>query len=373
MKTTLKIALGSIGLLSGLAQAQSSVTLYGVIDIGMNYVSNRAGGKVFALTDGPPQAGRWGLKGDEDLGGGIHAIFTLENGFTVKDGLLSQGGRMFGRQAFVGLTKADIGTVTFGRQYDPVVDYLAPPSSNGAYAGGYFGHLFDLDNTGNDFRVDNSIKFKSASYAGLSFSTIYGFSNQASGIKDNRVYGIGAGYQNASFSIGTAYEQLDNPGRNVDGALSSSADAVFVAARQRIFGVGSTFTWGGLWTGIEWTRAVVDGIVSGPIVANYFRLDSYEINSKYMISPAAYVGGGYVFSNARQQTAGTETSPKWHQFNLMVDYFLSKRTDIFAMAIYQMAAGDATFAFIYGNGATSIQSPGHARQFVTRVGIRHKF
>jgi general bacterial porin, GBP family len=378
MNTKLKLAAAAVGLsfISSAAHAQASVTLYGIIDVGFNYVSNQKAGngaKNFVLVDGPPQASRWGLKGAEPLGGGVNAVFVLENGFVVNSGALGQGGRMFGRQAYVGLSGSDWGALTFGRQYDSVVDYIAPATGDGTYGGGYFGHMFDADNMGNDFRVQNSAKFKSNSLGGFSFSSVYGMSNQAGGFNKNRAWSVGGGYTNGGLSIGAAYEQLDNPGTNADGAISSSADAPFVAGRQRIYGVGATYTLGALWTGLAYTRTVLNGITSGPIVSDYLRLDSFEANARYNLTPALFVAGGYIYTDGRQGTGANETSPKWHQFNLMLDYLLSKRTDVFLMAIYQKAAGDATFAFIYGNGSTSIQSPGTAHQVVTRIGIRHKF
>ncbi|MFM0089293.1 porin [Paraburkholderia sediminicola] len=365
-----------LGIASTAAHAQSSVTLYGIIDAGVNYVSNLKsgnGGHAFSLVDGPPQASRWGIKGAEDLGGGMKAIFTLENGFSIANGTLSQGGRMFGRQAYVGVTGDNWGTLTAGRQYDSVVDYLAGPTANGTYGGGYFSHMFDSDNTDNNLRVDNSLKFKSLTYAGFSMSALYGFSNQAGAVNKNQALSVGAGYTNGPISIGAAYEQFDNPGANTDGAVSSTADATFVAGRQRIFGVGGTYTIGPVKAGLEWTRTVLNGITSGPIVANYLRLDNYEINARYDITPAVFVGGGYTFTDGKQSTGANTIDPKWHQVNLMLDYSLSKRTDVFLIGVFQKAAGDATFAYIYGNGSTSIQSPGSAKQVVARVGIRHKF
>jgi len=120
--------------------AQSSVTLYGVIDEGFNYTSNVGGHSNEQLQSGYAQGSRWGLKGSEDLGGGLKALFQLENGFDVNSGNLNQGGRMFGRQAYVGLSSAKLGTVTLGRQYDSVVDYLAPLTANGNWAGYLMSH-----------------------------------------------------------------------------------------------------------------------------------------------------------------------------------------------------------------------------------------
>src|SRR5579864_4910707 len=82
-------ALGAAG--NGCAHAQSSVTLYGIISTGIEYVSNVKGSHLFALANGGMMPPRWGLRGDEDLGGGTHAIFTLENGFSITSGAMLGG------------------------------------------------------------------------------------------------------------------------------------------------------------------------------------------------------------------------------------------------------------------------------------------
>ncbi len=83
---------------AGSAQAQNSVTLYGVVDNSLGYVHNESGNSnLVGMTGAELQGDRWGLKGEEDLGGGIKAMFKLENGFNVTNGQLGQGGREFGR------------------------------------------------------------------------------------------------------------------------------------------------------------------------------------------------------------------------------------------------------------------------------------
>ena len=115
-----KLALGSMLLgISASSFAQSSVTLYGIIDTGIELVThaNAAGDSVVrmpGITGEFPS--RWGIRGKEGLGGGLSAVFILESGFNTKAGTLNQGGRLFGRQAFVGL-ESPYGTLTFGRQY----------------------------------------------------------------------------------------------------------------------------------------------------------------------------------------------------------------------------------------------------------------
>src|SRR5690348_3984282 len=92
---------------SSASHAQSAVTLYGVIDTGVEYVTNVGPQKssvvrMPTLTASLPSL--WGLRGKEDLGGGLSAVFVLESGFAPAQGTLNQGGRLFGRQAYVGLS-----------------------------------------------------------------------------------------------------------------------------------------------------------------------------------------------------------------------------------------------------------------------------
>lgn len=102
---------------TGAVHAQN-VTLYGVIDTGVERVSNTAAGGT--ITRMPSNTGilasRWGMRGREDLGGGLSAVFTLESGFSPDTGASGQGGRLFGRQSYVGLS-GDWGAITAGRQY----------------------------------------------------------------------------------------------------------------------------------------------------------------------------------------------------------------------------------------------------------------
>src|SRR5471030_3382439 len=104
------LALTAMGAFS-VAHAQSSVTLYGIIDEGINYASNSGGHTLYNLSSGVLQGSRFGLRGKEDLGSGLSAVFVLENGFDVNTGKLGQGGLMFGRQAWTGLS-SDQGTLT---------------------------------------------------------------------------------------------------------------------------------------------------------------------------------------------------------------------------------------------------------------------
>src|ERR1700761_3316726 len=119
-KTT--IALMTLPLVASSAYAQSLVTLYGFVDEGLVYVNNQSGHANVETITGQTSGSRWGLRGSEDLGGGLKAVFTRENGFDASNGKLLQGNREFGRQAFVGLSSDRWGALTLGRQYDPMTE-----------------------------------------------------------------------------------------------------------------------------------------------------------------------------------------------------------------------------------------------------------
>lgn len=112
------------------AHAQSSVTLYGVVDDSLAYVNNQQGHSNVYMRDGNLYASKFGLRGDEDLGGGTHAIFDLQSGFNLNNGAQSAAGLIFNRQAFVGLRNDHYGTMTAGRQYTPYFLFVGPYASS---------------------------------------------------------------------------------------------------------------------------------------------------------------------------------------------------------------------------------------------------
>jgi predicted porin len=161
---------------SSASHAQSSVVLYGVFDTGVEYVTNVGPQKSSSvhmptLTASLPSL--WGLRGKEDLGGGLSAVFVLESGFAPSQGTLNQGGRLFGRQAYVGLS-GRWGTLTLGRQYSQIFwavltgDTLAP----NIYAAA------DLDPYLTQPRVDNAIAYTFTS-SGLTVAVTYSLGRDA--------------------------------------------------------------------------------------------------------------------------------------------------------------------------------------------------
>ncbi|MDR5833225.1 porin [Caballeronia sp. LZ034LL] len=385
MKKTLMVA-ALTGVFATAAHAQSSVTLYGLIDAGITYTNNNvttAGGtghSNFKATSGSVNGSRWGLRGAEDLGGGLKAIFTLENGFNIMNGTNGQGGREFGRQAYVGLSSTQFGAVTLGRQYDSVVDFVGPLALTGTqYGGTQFAHPFDNDNLDNTFRVNNSIKYTSANYAGFKLGAMYGFSNEAGGFADNRAYSVGASYNYGPLNVAGAYMQLNNVGsatNNIAGAVGSD-NSPFTAGRQRIFGGGINYAFGPATVGFVFTQTMLDNATSLNNVAtnagninlgdSHVRFTNYEVNGRYNLTPALSVAGAYTYTDSR--IAGEK--PKFHQFSLQTAYALSKRTDVYLQGEYQHMTDDDGLpigATINGVGMSS-----SSNQVSATVGVRHRF
>jgi general bacterial porin, GBP family len=371
------------------AHAQSSVTLYGVIDAGVVYANNShvpgsaSSGQSWGVGSGTVSNTLWGLKGSEDLGGGMHAIFKLESGFNVNNGAFTQPNEIFGRQSYVGVQSNQYGTVTLGKQYDSTVDYVAPLSAAGQDLGNNLAaHPFDNDNLDSSFSINNSVKYESANYSGFKFGGLYGFSNQAGGFSDNRAYSAGASYANGPLSIAASYMQINNPGGggNPGGAVSSADNtAPFVAARQRTFGGGVNYAFGPATVGLVYTHTKLDGLDAintndgySALSGNSLRFDNYEINTRYALTPALSLAGAYTFTNGSFSTNTGDTKPKYHQFSLLADYGLSKRTDVYLEGVYQHASGGD--GGLLGDAAINGVSPSTTdQQVAVTVGMRHRF
>lgn len=152
-----KLALAAILCVACHTSFAQSVQLYGVMDTGVEYLNNvgKAGDSVVRATQLTGQTpSRWGLRGSEDLGGGLGAIFRLENGFSVTNGALNQGGRMFGRAAYVGLSNP-WGTLTFGRQQEMLWTALLQADNIGSAAFS----MVDFDPFLASAREDNSVAY----------------------------------------------------------------------------------------------------------------------------------------------------------------------------------------------------------------------
>lgn len=388
MKKTI-LAFAVLGTLASAAHAQSSVTMFGIIDEGMDYISNKGGSHAVQLASSVMQGDRFGFIGTEDLGGGLKAIFKLESGFDLSNGKFSQNNTLFNRQAYVGLQSDQFGTVTLGRQYDSGVDYLAPLSLEGAGPGvNLAGHPFDNDNLSSTFSLNNAVKYSSANYAGFEFGGLYSFSNSPGDFANGRAWSVGGKYSYGPLNVAAAYTQQNNNNPNaINSAGATTGDANIQARLQRTFGVGANYAFGPAAVGFVWTHAQIDGLgglSSGGVALGginsglNLHLDNFELNGAYHLTPALALVGSYTYTDGTVTgTGGGNESPKWHTVVLATDYSLSKRTDVYLAGVYQHASGnlgDVDGAPVANVAAiNTLPASSTNNQIAATVGLRHRF
>lgn len=386
MKNTLIIA-GVLSAFAVSAHAQSSVTLYGSLDAGIVYANNAGGHAAWNQGSGALSNTYFGLKGSEDLGGGLHAIFKLENGFNLNNGRDTEAGSMFNRQAYVGLESDQYGSLTLGRQYDSMVDYLSPLSEAGSgFGNNLAAHPFDNDNLDESFSIKNAVKYQSANYAGFKFGGLYGFSNDAGQFANNRAWSVGASYGNGPLNVAAAYMQMNNSPSvaNDGGATTPGAGNNFnlTAQTQRTLGAGANYTYGPATVGFVWTHTQYENLIAGggaginPISiasGTNLHMDNFELNGSYALTPALALNAAYTFTDGKITGSNGTGDPKWHTVSLQADYSLSKRTDVYVEGVYQHASGqlgDAGQNVAMINTLSPSTTP---NQVAATVGLRHRF
>ncbi|MFM0738696.1 porin [Paraburkholderia xenovorans] len=377
-----------------LAHAQSSVTLYGIIDEGLNYQSNAGGPARYSLASGVLQGSRWGLKGKEDLGSGYAAIFVLENGFDVNTGALGQGSRMFGRQAYVGLSSDRYGSIMLGRQYDSLVTSIGDFAVGDQWGGYIAAHPGDLDNFNNTFRVNNAIKYASANYGGFSFSATYAPGGIAGDVTGNQIWAVGANYAGAGLRVGAAYLNARTPNQGLFGnssataltsasaSLSSPVTSGFISAHDYgVAAVAASYDFAQTSVGFTYSNTRFSGLgnlSAGTNPLGYRGAASFnnvEVNGKYQLTPAFLVGAAYDYTvgGSVESKSGEKPDARYHQFAIGADYFLSKRTDLYLTGIYQKASGVDSRGVIAVAAINNVTPASGNHVGLVRVGIRHKF
>ncbi|MDR5781803.1 porin [Caballeronia sp. LZ065] len=385
MKRNLIIA-GVLGTCAATAQAQSSVTLYGALDAGLIYTNNSGGHTNWQQGSGSLSDSYFGLKGIEDLGGGLHTLFKLEGGFNINNGHTIEGNTTFNRQLYVGLQHDRYGTLTLGRQYDSMVDYLGPFSEAGAgFGNNLSAHPFDNDNLDHSFSIKNAVKYQSVNYAGFKFGGLYGLSNDAGQFSNNRAWSAGASYSNGPLNAAAAYLQLNNSLNtpNATGAVSAGQgnNVNLTAELQRTFGAAVNYTYGPATVGFVWTNTHFDNLMAGvqggtsfalPNGAN-LHLNNFELNGRYMLSPALSLDAAYTYTDGKVSGAQGSGDPKWQTFSLEADYMLSKRTDVYVEAVYQHASGQLGNARANVAMINTLSPSSTGNQVAATVGLRHRF
>ncbi|MGH8778852.1 porin [Paraburkholderia sp.] len=352
------------------ARAQSSITLYGVLDVFTGYQSAKVGGSnksLAVLGSNGEMTSRWGVRGTEDLGGGYRTTFDLESGFDPTTGTQQNAYRFFDRQAWIGIS-APYGEFRFGRQNTPMFAWSGnlDAFSAATYGSGYNNFANWLA------RVDNDISYISPKVANTQIEAHYSVGGKAGTLAGNAVYQVGVqtnqgpvylalAYLNAANATNTVRVQEIMAGGNVD----YGSGRVYLAYFRANDVISATTS-----NALSNPAGKYDPTV-GPVgnkAGNYH--STYSVSADYRVSPFLSVGAGYAFikdssslgNNARQMSA-------------IVNYDLSKRTRLYGVVSRLSNSGTAQFKMAGASITTgSFLTPdGGQNETGVQIGIRHLF
>lgn len=408
-KSIMKLLAVSGGSLAAMhAFAQSSVTLYGSIDAGIAYQNNLGktgvvggGHSAVTMSNSTLNATAWGLTGSEDLGGGNRAIFKLEEGFNFTNGSVISGNGMFTRAAYVGFTNPAYGSFMLGRQYASYFQIMLPYGPALYLSGNMGAHPGDIDGFDTDYRANNTLLYMSPSWNGLTVSASYSLGGQAGDFNAGSTLSAGARYTNGPFGIAAAFSRINNEAGLNSTSMNSGATAPLAnnnltngfqsaAVQQRIALAGgwqfnNRFAISVALSNVQYIAGSGSGIGCGMgacptftgrenfntagVVLNWTPTPVWDLAAAYAFTRAASVSGV-----SGQSTGGASYS----QFNFGEQYWLSKRTGLWALQGYQRASGHTLntaggvqlATAVLGDGPWNSGGP---NELVINFGMVHKF
>jgi predicted porin len=303
------------------AVAQSNVTVYGVVDAGISYKNDgNPAGNTWGVESGQQSGSRIGFKGREDLGNGMFATFTLENGFNTDTGTFAQSNsnssRLFGRQAWVGL-EGNFGKIRLGRQQTEL--YYALDAVDPFHIGlaGNAQRVFGYGTYGSDplARSDNTVSYTSPTVNGFTSSVSYGFGETAGDTSANRNVGFGARFVQGPMNVQFAYQKANTvTGPTSLGSVTGDERAAFIGATYD-FGVAKAHA------------AYADNKL--PTVNG----DGKDRN--YLLGVSAPAGAyGNVMASWTRNDVSDISSGNSDQYSIGYTHALSKRTNLYTSYSY---------------------------------------
>jgi GBP family porin len=382
MEIKMKKIMGAVSLVlfSGAASAQANVAIYGIVDAGVNYTDFKraAAGDTVALESGGANASRIGFRGTEVLGDGLSAIFQLESGYNIDTGALGYNGRLFGRQAWVGLDSKTLGTIAFGR---------AGTFSSGAAAFDMFVSIdpfktsFGLASLNNTFssgalRLDNTMFYRSPKLGGFQAGLLYSFQsaqavlteNAGSG-NNNRTIGAGINYASGPLYAVVTYDVI-KPATLTTGALAGQA-----YPDQKHLQIGATYDLKVVNLHAAYAKQTNHSLYS-PVAQDLSTISTLDPLARpdadsYMVGVTVPVGAGTILASYQVRngeairTSATATYEADRRIAAVAyAYSLSKRTRLYA----ELADSTGKQSIAEGTAATDAYN---RREF--RVGLNHYF
>ncbi|HEV3429863.1 MAG TPA: porin [Paraburkholderia sp.] len=330
------------------AHAQSSITLYGVADDAITYVNNQKGHSNLYLRQGNLYASKFGLKGNEDLGGGTSAIFVLEAGFDLNNGDAASSGSIFNRQAYVGLSSERYGTGTLGRQYTPYFMFVGPLSSVASLTGAAGAHPGDLDGMDTTVRASNALMYVSPRWRGLQAAGMYASGGIAGAPGRGQTISLALRYSHGPFALAAGYLQMDNAFTSTTSAAFDSSssgsfgesvvnEGYFTARSMRDVALAGNYVFGNVRMGLMYSNVrYLPGARS--LFVDTASFNTYGAFARWQVVPAVDLAAGFSYTLASKGN-GISNAARYAQFSLKQGYQLSKRTRLYALEAWQHSSG----------------------------------
>lgn len=368
LKCELRISLGAALLAAAVpALAQSNVTIYGLMDQGLERISAGGGWRVGSGTANP----RLGFRGTEDMGGGLKSIFTLESGISVDTGTLGQGGRMFGRQAFVGVA-GNFGTVSFGRQYTMRYFGILDADLFGAGSHG----LGSLDSGIPNARADNAVNYRSPTWGGFSGGATYSLGRDVNSCAGEtpvnhqcRLYAVMSKFDAGNWGVVASYERQH-------GGTGGSAGLTTVDKTDDRLMVNGYLTLGDSRFAVGWLRRNNEGnpfpnsTTPAATVAVTPLLPKPKSDLFWVVGSVP-LASQFVLDAMLAELKFRDSKERALQLSVRGNYLLSKRTSIYLSGAFVDNSAGLNFTATTSTPA-SLPVKGKGQSSVI-AGVRHVF
>jgi len=351
-----KAALIILGFAGTAAQAQTNVTIYGIVDAAIVGESGGSGGRVTKVTSGAAAASRIGFRGTEELGDGMQAFFTLETGAKIDTGELDAANTIFNRQAFVGL-KTKAGAVTFGRQYTPY--HLTLTAVADPFGTGYAGTSKNLfPDNGTNVRTSNTVTYASPKVSGVNVELAYSVGEQTDS-SAGRQYGGAIAYANGPLTLRLAYNS-----KNTDVVATGTSHEL---GRNTLLGGNYDLQWAKLYFAYGIDKGVNSatlGNANNPYggVKPTPSTDGRDL----LVGLSASIGPGKLIFSAMRKDDRTGFNQDASSWGVGYLYDLSKRTGLYAAYAHINNHNGAGYT-VANNTESGTGDTGY------NLGIRHTF
>jgi predicted porin len=339
--------------------AESTVTLYGIADVSVRYLSTGNGGQPegsrVSMENGAITNSRWGLRGTEDLGNGNSAFFRLESGFNTQNGTQSDPARMFNRHAYVGLDGGDVGAISLGRQDTPLFTILGDtfdPLTVGNYEQNSW-----LPVAMSRARSSDSVRYRNNKLGGFDLILSYAFGDSFDDHKLGQQYGSTLTYTTGPLTVGGGYQLTRS-----DSNAGYTQRVWNLNAAYRVFDNTRVFV--GYFNGRDETGFVnaVMGVANQPDNGLERKDNGYYsgVTWQPMGTPWTLTGAAYFDTSKNVIEEGDKG--KRYALVAVAEYALSKRTQLY---------GTVDFNKVYDASTAEVSSG--STQLGVATGIRHIF